>query len=219
MRGEENESVLSHNHDKLEQFGAGADVEETMWEAIFIQAALEEYIEKEVETYGAVKLTKKGKKFIKKPVSFMVTENNDFSDDFDDSAEQGGTAVADEVLYGMLLDLRKKIAKKHNVPPYVVFQDASLESMSTLYPISEEELDEGYQYVFLYDGPNKNSNLLAESDKICVSNTEYNSIEVVFELNLSEITDIVYIRFGASGNVNDDWKTNYRVYKIIVMGE
>lgn len=140
LRGEENETILSHNHDKLEQFGAGADVEETMWEAIFIQAALEEYIEKEVETYGAVKLTKKGKKFIKKPVSFMVTENNDFSDDFDDSAEQGGTAVADEVLYGMLLDLRKKIAKKHNVPPYVVFQDASLESMSTLYPISEEEL-------------------------------------------------------------------------------
>jgi ATP-dependent DNA helicase RecQ len=140
LRGDENETILSHNHDKLEQFGAGADVEETMWNAIFIQAALEEYIEKEVETYGAVKLTKKGKKFLKKPVSFMVTENNDFSDDFDDSSEQGGTAVADEVLYGMLLDLRKKIAKKHNVPPYVVFQDASLESMSTLYPISEEEL-------------------------------------------------------------------------------
>lgn len=85
--------------------------------------------------------------------------------------------------------------------------------------LSMKEIDEGYQYVFLYDGPNKNSNLLAESDKICVSNTEYNSIEVVFELNLSEITDIVYIRFGASGNFDDDWKTNYREYKIIVMGE
>ncbi|MBR0046699.1 MAG: RecQ family ATP-dependent DNA helicase [Bacteroidaceae bacterium] len=140
LRGEENETLLSHNHDKLEQFGAGADVEETMWDAIFIQASLEGYIEKEVESYGSLKLTKAGKKFLKKPVPFMVVENQDFDDDFDDSADQGGTGVADEVLYGMLLDLRKKIAKRYDVPPYVVFQDASLESMSTLYPINEEEL-------------------------------------------------------------------------------
>ena len=140
LRGEENETILSHKHDKLEQFGAGADVEETMWEAIFIQAGLDGYIDKEVESYGSLKLTKAGKKFIKKPVSFMVVENNDFEGDFDDSADQGGTGVADETLYKMLLDLRKKIAQKYDVPPYVVFQDASLESMSTLYPINEEEL-------------------------------------------------------------------------------
>jgi ATP-dependent DNA helicase RecQ len=140
LRGEENEAILSHKHDKLEQFGAGADVEETMWEAIFIQASLDGYIDKEVESYGSLKLTKAGKKFIKKPVPFMVVENNDFDDDFDDNSEQVGTGVADEVLYGMLLDLRKKIAKKYDVPPYVVFQDTSLESMSTLYPVNEEEL-------------------------------------------------------------------------------
>ena len=140
LRGEENETILSHKHEKLEQFGAGADVEETMWDAIFIQASLEGYIEKEVESYGTLKLTKAGKKFIKKPEPFMEVENNDFDDDFDDSADQGGTGVADEVLYGMLLDLRKKIAKKYDVPPYVVFQDASLESMATLYPINGEEL-------------------------------------------------------------------------------
>ena len=140
LRGEENETILSHKHDKLEQFGAGADVEETMWEAIFIQASLDGYIGKEVESYGSIKVTKAGKKFIKKPGPFMVVENNDFDGDFDDSNEQGGTGVADEALYNLLLDLRKKIARKHNVPPYVVFQDASLESMSTLYPITEEEL-------------------------------------------------------------------------------
>ena len=140
LRGEENETILSHKHEKLEQFGAGADVEETMWDAIFIQASLEGYIEKEVESYGTLKLTKAGKKFIKKPEPFMGVENNDFDDDFDDRADQGGTGVADEVLYGMLLDLRKKIAKKYDVPPYVVFQDASLESMATLYPINGEEL-------------------------------------------------------------------------------
>jgi ATP-dependent DNA helicase RecQ len=140
LRGEENEMILSHHHDKLEQFGAGADVEATMWNAIFAQAALDGYIEKEVETYGVIKLTKAGKKFIKKPVSFMVVEDNDFDDGFDDSTEHCATSVTDEALYAMLLDLRKKIAKKHDVPPYVVFQDASLESMSTLYPVSEEEL-------------------------------------------------------------------------------
>ena len=140
LRGEENETILSHKHDKLEQFGTGADVEETMWDAIFIQAGLDGYIDKEVESYGSLKLTKAGKKFIKKPVPFMVVENNDFDGDFDDSSDQGGTGVADEVLYDMLLDLRKKIAQKYDVPPYVVFQDASLESMSTLYPVNEEEL-------------------------------------------------------------------------------
>ena len=140
LRGEETETILSHKHDKLEQFGAGADVEDTMWDAIFIQASLDGYIDKEVESYGSLKLTKAGKKFIKKPTPFMVVENNDFDGDFDDTSDQGGTGVADEVLYGMLLDLRKKIAKKYDVPPYVVFQDASLESMSTLYPVNEEEL-------------------------------------------------------------------------------
>ncbi len=140
LRGEETETLLNHNHDKLEQFGAGADVEPTMWDAIFIQASLDGYIVKEVESYGVVKLTKAGKKFIKKPVQFMVVQNNDFDDDFDDNSDQCGTGVTDEVLYKMLIDLRKKIAKKHNVPPYVVFQDASLESMSTLYPVTLEEM-------------------------------------------------------------------------------
>ncbi|MBR3619219.1 MAG: RecQ family ATP-dependent DNA helicase, partial [Bacteroidaceae bacterium] len=88
LRGEETELLLNHNHDKLEQYGAGADVEPTMWDAIFIQASLDGYIEKEVESYGVVKLTKAGKKFIKKPMPFMVVENNDFDGDFDDSTEQ-----------------------------------------------------------------------------------------------------------------------------------
>ena len=140
LRGEETEAILSHHHDQLEQFGAGADVEEAMWNAIFTQATLDGYLDKEVETYGVLKLTKAGRAFIKNPVSFMVVENNDFDNGYDDSADMGGTSAADETLYRMLLDLRKRIAKKHDVPPYVVFQDVSLESMSTLYPINDEEL-------------------------------------------------------------------------------
>lgn len=140
LRGEANETIFSHNHDKLEQFGAGSDVERVVWDAIFIQAGLDGYIEKEVEAYGVVKLTKLGKKFLKKPTPFMVKKNNDFDSDFDDANEQGGTSVLDTSLYKILQDLRMKIARKHNVPPYVVFQDVSLESMASLYPINEEEL-------------------------------------------------------------------------------
>ncbi len=141
LRGNELDLIVDNKHNELEEFGSGADVEELMWNAIYNQAVLEGYLDKDVENYGTLKLTKAGKKFIKKPVSFMIVENNDFDDEtFDSDNEQGGTGVADEALYSMLVDLRKKIAKKHNVPPYVVFQDPSLEAMSTLYPISLEEL-------------------------------------------------------------------------------
>ncbi|MCR5314002.1 MAG: DNA helicase RecQ [Bacteroidaceae bacterium] len=140
LKGNETELILAHKHDKLEEFGAGADVEEKMWNAIFHQGQLAGYIEKDVDNYGLLKITKLGKKFIKKPISFMIVEDNDFDEEVDDSSEQGGTGVADEELYSMLLDLRRKVAKKHDVPPYVVFQDSSLEAMATLYPINTDEL-------------------------------------------------------------------------------
>ena len=139
LRGNESEMLLQHKHDRLEEYGSGADVEEKMWNAILHQAELEGYVVKEVENYGLLKLTKAGKKFIKKPATFQIVEDNDF-DENDDANEQGGVGVADEQLYSMLLDLRKKVAKQHDVPPYVVFQDNSLEAMSTLYPVTMEEM-------------------------------------------------------------------------------
>ena len=139
LRGNESEMLLQHKHDRLEEYGSGADVEEKMWNAILHQAELEGYVVKEVENYGLLKLTKAGKKFIKKPTTFQIVEDNDF-DENDDANEQGGVGVADEQLYSMLLDLRKKVAKQHDVPPYVVFQDNSLEAMSTLYPVTMEEM-------------------------------------------------------------------------------
>ena len=140
LRGNESENITSHKHDDMEDFGAGADVEADIWNAVINQATIAGYIEKEVENYGVLKLTKAGKKFLKKPVSFMISENNDFEDDYDDTEGSGGTSVADEELYSILMDLRKKESKKHNVPPYVIFQDSSIEAMSTLYPITLEEL-------------------------------------------------------------------------------
>ena len=140
LRGVETESITAHKHDDLDDFGAGSDVEEKLWGAILHQASIAGYIEKEVENYGILKVTKAGKKFIKKPVSFMITEDNDFDDSYDDTAEGAGTSAADEELYSILMDLRKKESRKFNIPPYVVFQDNSIEAMSTLYPITLEEM-------------------------------------------------------------------------------
>lgn len=140
LRGNESETLLAHKHDELEDFGAGADVEEKMWNAVLRQAMIAGYIRKDVDNYGLLKVTKEGKKFLKKPVSFMIVEDNDFDEIQEDVPEGGGTGVADETLYSMLLDLRKKLSKKLSLPPYVIFQDASLEAMSTLYPINIEEL-------------------------------------------------------------------------------
>ena len=139
LRGNETEFSLSHKHDQLETFGEGADVEETLWKAVFNQAMLSGYLHKEIENYGVLKVTKEGKKFLKKPTEFLVVENNDFDEDVEtvDLVHSGG---ADETLFSMLMDLRKSIAKKLDIPAYVVFQENSIDAMCTLYPITLEEM-------------------------------------------------------------------------------
>ena len=140
LRGNEAEAVLSHKHDELEEFGAGADVEEKVWNAIINQALLAGYIDKDVENYGILKVTKEGRKFLKKPTSFKVVEDNDFDEDEEIAIDGGGAGVTDPELYAMLVDLRKTLSKKLEVPPYVIFQDSSLEAMATIYPVNLDEL-------------------------------------------------------------------------------
>lgn len=139
LRGNETRDIIDNKHDQLELFGEGADVEEKNWNAIIHQAMIAGYISKDVDNYGLLKITKEGKKFIKKPTSFLMVEDNEFNDDYEVEAT-GGTSVADPELYAMLIDLRKKISHKNDVPPYVIFLDASLEAMATLYPITFEDL-------------------------------------------------------------------------------
>lgn len=135
----DNELILAHKHEQLELFGKGSDKTPVYWSAVLNQGMIEGYISKDVDNYGLLKITKEGKKFIKKSVSFMIVENTEFDDD---AAEDEGTqsAALDEILYKMLLDLRKKLSKKYNVPPYIIFQDPSLDAMTTFYPITLEEL-------------------------------------------------------------------------------
>ena len=137
--GNETEEILAHKHDKLKYFGAGEDEDEKKWKAVIRQAMIAGYIEKDVENYGLLKITDDGYKYMKKPVSFKVTEDNDFDEDEEPVPQKGGGA-ADPALFSMLKDLRKKLSKQLDVPPYVIFQDPSLEAMATVYPISIEEL-------------------------------------------------------------------------------
>ena len=98
------------------------------------------YLKKDVENYGLLKLTAAGKRFIKKPVSFMIVADREFSDDYVEDGHEGGIGALDPMLLSMLKDLRKSMSKKHKLPPYVIFQDISLEQMATMYPIDLQEL-------------------------------------------------------------------------------
>jgi ATP-dependent DNA helicase RecQ len=136
---EDNELILAHKHDRLDLFGEGSDKEPEFWSAVLNQAMIDGYITKDVDNYGILKLTKTGKKFIKKPTSFMIVENNAFDEDaIDDESTQ--SSALDEVLHKMLIELRKKLAKKYDVPPYIIFQDPSIDAMTTFYPVTLEEL-------------------------------------------------------------------------------
>lgn len=140
LLGNETDEISAHHHDALEIFGAEEDEDEHLLNAVINQAVLAEYIIKNVEDYGVLKLTDKAYKFIKKPTSFMITKDNEFNEEEDVALQEGGANAVDPTLYQMLRDLRKHLSKELDVPPYVIFQDASLEAMATIYPETIEEL-------------------------------------------------------------------------------
>ena len=140
--GKETADVVAHLHNELDTFGEGSGEDEKTWNAVLRQAMISGYIEKDVETYGLIKITAAGKKFLKSPKSFKVVEDRDFEEEESEDTPMrgGGTVVVDPALFAMLKDLRKKVAKHNDLPPYVIFQDPSLEAMSTTYPITIDEL-------------------------------------------------------------------------------
>lgn len=140
--GKPNALIKSHKTDEIALFGKGKYKDAPFWMALIRQVLVAGFLKKDIETYGVVKITEKGKEYLKKPVSFMMTEDHSYD-------KGGGTknvvsaktsGATDERLMKMLKDLRKKVAHKKEVPPYVVFQDPSLEDMATKYPITLEEL-------------------------------------------------------------------------------
>ena len=142
LLGKETSEILAHRHEDLEVFGSGEGEDEKVWNAVIRQALIAGYLSKDVENYGLLKVTPAGSKFLKKPVSFKIVEDTDFDEEEEDEApvRGGGSCAVDPALYSMLKDLRKKMSKKLDVPPYVIFQDPSLEAMATTYPVTLEEL-------------------------------------------------------------------------------
>ncbi|MBQ2366694.1 MAG: DNA helicase RecQ [Bacteroidaceae bacterium] len=137
--GKETSDVLSHKHEELECFGSGNGDDVKRWNAVIRQAVIAGYISKDVENYGLLKVTDAGRKFLEKPCSFKIVEDKDFEEE-ETVMRGGGTFAVDPELYAMLKNLRKKIAKQLELPPYVIFQDPSLEAMATTYPVKIEEL-------------------------------------------------------------------------------
>ena len=139
--GKETEEIIAHKHHELDEFGIGEDEDPKIWNPVIRQALLMGYLKKEVENYGLLKITSAGKKFLKAPQSFMIVKDAEFSDEIDGGSEHEGTAGAlDPTLAAMLRDLRKKVSKRMERPPYVIFQDVSIDQMATDYPVTLEEL-------------------------------------------------------------------------------
>lgn len=140
--GRINAVIKAHKTDTQSYFGSGSDHDEKYWMALLRQVLVTGYLSKDIETYGVVKITQQGLDFIKSPVSFMMSEDHEYNESEDEAIVTAAksSATADEALMGMLRELRKKVAKKLGVPPFVVFQDPSLEDMALKYPITLTEL-------------------------------------------------------------------------------
>ncbi|MGM0375413.1 MAG: DNA helicase RecQ [Bacteroidota bacterium] len=132
--------VKSYNHHELDIFGCGSEEDEKFWHAVTRKSLVAGLLSKDIENYGLLKITDKGHEYINNPYSIMLARDHDYDAIEEDSGSGGRTAAVDNGLFSMLKDLRKKISKKKNLPPFVIFQDPSLEAMATYYPVNLEEL-------------------------------------------------------------------------------
>lgn len=141
IKGRGTDDIVSHSHDKLEEFGSGEDMDEKLWNPVIRHAMLAGFLKKDVESYGLLKVTAAGKRYLKDPSPFMVVKDADFNTTGEENLE-GGTAALDPMLQKMLTEERLRVAKRNHVPPYVVFQDVSIEQMATVFPVTIEELQQ-----------------------------------------------------------------------------
>ncbi|MCQ2960047.1 MAG: DNA helicase RecQ [Bacteroidales bacterium] len=140
LMGTKSSEIKTYKHDELEEFGWGDDHDAKYWNAIVRQLLLGRLLDKEIENYGLLKITEQGEEFLNKPYSFTITEDHDYEQtESDTDAPQAGEAL-DSTLVSMLMDLRKSVSKKNGVPPYVVFQEISINEMASQYPITLQEL-------------------------------------------------------------------------------
>ena len=140
VKGRDTDDIREHKHDLLAEFGEGEKCDIKIWNPVIRQAIIAGFIKKDVENYGVLKLTSGAKQYLKNPTTFMVVKDTEFSEEEEEESYDKPTNALDPQLYGMLEDLRKATSKKLGIPPYVIFQDVSLEQMATVYPVTLEEL-------------------------------------------------------------------------------
>jgi ATP-dependent DNA helicase RecQ len=143
LNGEKTTEINSYKHDLLPHFASGKEKDKVFWNAVVRQSLVAGLISKDIETYGVIKMTQRGYDFIQKPHSFTLVKEHDYSNQVDDGDVNSGGGMKDafdDVLYQALLDLRKQISREKDIPPFVIFQEASLKDMSFQYPITKEEL-------------------------------------------------------------------------------
>ena len=141
VKGRDTDDIRDHKHDLLPEFGEGEGSDIKIWNPVIRQSIIAGFLKKDVENYGVLKLTKAGRDFINSPYTFMVVKDAEFNEEEEEDASSSKpTNALDPVLYEMLLNLRKDTSRRLDIPPYVIFQDVSLEQMATVYPVTLEEL-------------------------------------------------------------------------------
>jgi ATP-dependent DNA helicase RecQ len=140
MMGDATPEIKGYKHDELEVFGCADDRDEKFLMAVIRQGVFADYLAKDIENYGVIKVTKEGKEFAKSREKFWIVEDNEYTEMLDEELRGGGSGAVDSQLFSILKDLRRKIAKQHGLPTYVIFQEPSLDAMATTYPITLDEL-------------------------------------------------------------------------------
>ena len=143
LAGKESSAIKSYKHNKLEIFGSGKNKDYKFWNSVFRQALIHHLLIKDIENYGLLKFTEKGRKFQKNPHSLMMSQDHNYDtayEDFINSGSSNGSGAADEELFMLLKSLRKTISNRKKIPPFVIFQDPSFEDMAIQYPVTLEEL-------------------------------------------------------------------------------
>ena len=140
MMGDATSDIQGYKHDELDVFGCASDRDEKFLLAVIRQGVFADYLAKDIENYGVIKVTKEGKKFLESREKFWIVEDNPYTEMMDEELRGGGSGAVDAELFSILKDLRRKIAKQHGLPTYVIFQEPSLDAMATTYPITIEEL-------------------------------------------------------------------------------
>lgn len=140
LSGIESASVKSYGHNSMEVFGCGKDKDTKFWSAAIRQALISKHLEKDIDNYGVLKITDKGRKFMESPETYTMFEVRNFEEKDTSAQAHSGSGAIDNILISMLKDLRKKVAKENNLPPYIIFQDPSLDDMAIQYPITMDEM-------------------------------------------------------------------------------